>query len=219
GLFVGFWQGVVRQAVTLGAFYAAAVVSTRLYPNVAALLMTVANNMVPTVADKVRLISQEPEAWDLVRTSFAAALPSLEETIRDVARTASGRSVDGITPSILQATLKLFETFKADLLADLEIKGFEFTKPATTICPPVSVVAAPSPPPLKNKGGKPLAAHWDEMWACIAVQLWSGNLKPKSQADVKSAMFAWFNKSEIDVGETAVTERARQLWLKIVATQ
>lgn len=53
GLFVGFWQGVVRQAVTLGAFYAAAVVSTRLYPNVAALLMTVANNMVPTVADVV----------------------------------------------------------------------------------------------------------------------------------------------------------------------
>ena len=48
---IGFWQGVVRQIVTLGAFYIAAVVSTRIYPNIAQILMSVASGMVPTVAD------------------------------------------------------------------------------------------------------------------------------------------------------------------------
>ena len=52
-MFVGFWQGIVRQAVLLGALYIAAVLSTRLYPNVSTLLLTVAKGMVPTVADVV----------------------------------------------------------------------------------------------------------------------------------------------------------------------
>lgn len=63
-----------------------------------------------------------------------------------------------------------------------------------------------------NRGGKPLAKHWDEVWAQIAFQLWNGDLKPESQADIKRAMFAWFNAREIEVGDTAVTQRARQLW-------
>ncbi len=70
-----------------------------------------------------------------------------------------------------------------------------------------------------NRGGKPLAAHWDELWSSIAVQLWNGDLQPKTQADIKRAMLEWFTAKEIDVGETAVTDRARQLWLKIEATK
>ena len=53
GMFVGFWQGLVRQAVTLGAFYIASVLSTRLYPNVSTLILALSHNMVPTVADVV----------------------------------------------------------------------------------------------------------------------------------------------------------------------
>ena len=53
GMFVGFWQGIVRQAVTLGAFYAASVLSTRLYPNVSTLIIALSNHMVSSVADVV----------------------------------------------------------------------------------------------------------------------------------------------------------------------
>lgn len=53
------------------------------------------------------------------------------------------------------------------------------------------------------------------MWADIAIKLWTGDLVPKRQADISEAMFAWFNGKEINVGQTAVTERARALWLKI----
>lgn len=52
-LSVGFWQGVVRQVIMLGAFYIAAVIATRTYPNVSQLLRTIASGMVPTVADVV----------------------------------------------------------------------------------------------------------------------------------------------------------------------
>lgn len=55
------------------------------------------------------------------------------------------------------------------------------------------------------------------MWADIAVQLYVGDLQPKSQKQIKDAMFAWFNANSIDAGDTAVTERARQLWQKIEA--
>jgi uncharacterized membrane protein required for colicin V production len=53
GMFVGFWQGIVRQAVFLTAFYAASVISTRLYPNVAFLIMEASHGMVTTVADVI----------------------------------------------------------------------------------------------------------------------------------------------------------------------
>jgi hypothetical protein len=50
------------------------------------------------------------------------------------------------------------------------------------------------------------------MWATIAVLLWDGKLLPKKQGDIKEAMLAWFTEKGIDVGDTAVTDRARQLW-------
>lgn len=55
------------------------------------------------------------------------------------------------------------------------------------------------------------------MWAHIAVKLWTGDLQPKSQADVKRAMMEWFTAGSIEIGDTAVTERARQLWLQLEA--
>lgn len=73
--------------------------------------------------------------------------------------------------------------------------------------------------PLKTKtgnaGGKPLAKHWDAMWADIATQLWNGDLKPRTQADIKVAMFDWLNGQGIEAGDTVVTERARALWQRM----
>lgn len=69
--------------------------------------------------------------------------------------------------------------------------------------------------PVKNAGGKPLAKHWDAMWAEIATQLWSGDLQPETQADIKIAMFGWLNAQGIEAGDTVVTERARALWLRM----
>jgi hypothetical protein len=53
------------------------------------------------------------------------------------------------------------------------------------------------------------------MWAEIATQLWTGDLNPNKQADIKRAMFDWLNDRGINAGDTSVTERARALWLRM----
>ena len=63
-----------------------------------------------------------------------------------------------------------------------------------------------------HSGGRPLAKHWDEMWAAIAVKLYLGDLKPQTQAEIERAMKDWFAAHDIDVGDTPVRDRARTLW-------
>lgn len=51
GMFLGFWQGVVRHLLVLGAFYAAIVLSSNLYPLLAQRMVGVSPNMQPSLAD------------------------------------------------------------------------------------------------------------------------------------------------------------------------
>jgi uncharacterized membrane protein required for colicin V production len=53
GMFVGFWQGALRQVMAFAAVYASIVISTRLYPTLSQTLLQVAPRMVGTVADVV----------------------------------------------------------------------------------------------------------------------------------------------------------------------
>lgn len=180
-------------------------------------------SLVASSSATVAEVNASPEAFAYISNGFDAALPDLEVEIRKIANIVSGRSSAEAIPSILKAALDRFEQFRLDLKAKLEITRFSFArKPAPPMAPTPSVRPVNAPPPdvstlPANRGGKPLAAHWNDMWSSIAVQLWTGDLKPQSQADVKRAMLDWFNANEIDIGDTAVTERARQLWRKMVA--
>jgi hypothetical protein len=168
----------------------------------------------------VAMVRRSPETFGMIEAAFAEALPLLEQEVRKVAQLASGRGRAAADVSILNAALKIFEQFKSDLTTELNIKRYDFADSAPEASKPPEVSPPPPtpvPPLLKNVGGKPLAKHWDEMWAAIAVQLWHGDLKPQSQADVKSAMLDWFNNNSIDIGDTAVTERARRLWMAMQA--
>ena len=53
------------------------------------------------------------------------------------------------------------------------------------------------------------------MWAAIAVDLYLGDLKPKTQADIEAAMHNWLSAREIGASESTVRSRARQLWQAI----
>ena len=129
--------------------------------------------------------------------------------------------------SVELAAQTLFVDMRTRIFNELEIHRFSFIQPSNgdlaanrnRIFGGLAIAAVPTSKeastPVKNPGGKALAPHWDQMWAHIAVQLWTGDLKPTRQADISKAMFDWFNKEEIEVGQTAVTDRARALWLKI----
>jgi hypothetical protein len=53
------------------------------------------------------------------------------------------------------------------------------------------------------------------MWAALAVMLYTGDLQPKTQADIERAMKDWLAARDLHVGDTAVRGRARQLWQKL----
>lgn len=172
----------------------------------------VAHRALDDVLIAVAEVDKSEEAFALLRTGYEAFIDRLEsEELFYIARIASGRGRQMPEPSAWEAAQREFGVHRAELSRRLDIAAFSFRShpdPAN----PGTVPAQPPNPVRKNKGGKPLAAHWDAMWASIAVKLWTGELKPKSQADLKAAMFDWFNQTEIEIGDTALTQRARQLW-------
>jgi hypothetical protein len=97
------------------------------------------------------------------------------------------------------------------LRRQLEIHRFSFTVPFSPQLPEtVDQTAA-----RKNRGGKPLAAHWDELWATIAVSIYSGDLQPKTQADIERWMSSWLVDRDLDASVSSVRQRARTLWRKL----
>jgi hypothetical protein len=79
---------------------------------------------------------------------------------------------------------------------------------------PSTEAAAPSEPE-RNKGGRPPRGFWEELWVEIARQLYVGELKPKTQADIEAAMHQWITDHNHEAGETTVRDRARMLWRAI----
>lgn len=172
---------------------------------------------VEQAVDQTSAVAQDIDAFNVIVACLTALFRGFEPHLHNAVRLATIR--DGPKfESVKVAGDKLFAEMRSRIFKQLEIHRFSFTKPsrgdlaAKGIGVAASVAISSPVAEKRNPGGKPLAAHWDSMWAAIAVMLWSGELKPKSQADVKKAMVDWFNEAEIDVGDTALTQRARQLW-------
>lgn len=159
-------------------------------------------------------VAKSPDAFDKIVGSLTAQTRNWDAHVAEAVRLAT-RGGSQRSESARNAADELLADLKMRMFRELEIERFAFVRPSHGTASPPAML--PAPP--KNKGGKPLAAHWDAMWADIAVQLYVGDLKPKSQKQIKDAMFAWFNAKSINAGDTAVTERARQLWHKIEAAQ
>lgn len=176
------------------------------------------NDLLNTLLDKVGAVSRTPESHAQISAALEQHFANVEPEVVRSATMATRRGPGDPHSGILQVAMNLFDQIKSDMRAKIEIERFAFEATATEVGEADASIADP-PSPRVNKGGKPLAAHWDGMWASIAVQLWTGDLQPKSQADIKRAMLNWFNAKEIDVGDTAVTERARQLWQNVEASQ
>lgn len=176
-----------------------------------------ARKFVEQAVDQTSAVAQDLDAFALIASSFSAMFNTFEVHLRNAVRLATAGAGERMQ-SVTNSGNKLFAEMRNRAFKQLEIHRFSFTKPSKGDLAAkgigIAVSAAVSPPvaTTRNPGGKPLAAHWDAMWAAIAVKLWSGELQPKSQADVKKAMLDWFNEAELEIGDTAVTQRARQLW-------
>ena len=174
-------------------------------------------SLIAKLTDAAAGISKETEAFALIADCLARFDAFLIAEFDDVKGKVTAGQAKTLNVRVENAASNLFIEAQFRWRRQLEIHRFSFTAPAARL-PLTSPIAAPETSlGSKNKGGKPLAAHWDAMWADIAFQLWNGDLQPTKQADITKAMFAWLTSKEIDAGQTAVTERARAIWQKIEA--
>ena len=165
--------------------------------------------------EQVGPVAKSDEAFGLIISQFRQVFLVWKFEVDKAANLATGNKGRERFGSVFESAEKLLADLQIRAERDLEILRLEFIceQSAESSEPSLALEAAPAP----NRGGKPLAAHWDAMWAEIAIRLWEGDLKPTKQKDISDAMFAWLSNEGIDAGQTAVTDRARTLWLRVEA--
>ena len=66
--------------------------------------------------------------------------------------------------------------------------------------------------PGSHKGGRPRKDWWDDFWIDICRQIYEGDLKPQTQADLERAMHDWVSTQGHEAGETTIRTAARKLF-------
>jgi hypothetical protein len=152
-----------------------------------------------------------------VQTAMESHFRFLEIKLEDVLRICGGKK-DGLIVSAVETEAKLnFEAIRSGIQRKIEQRRLSFGQQDV-----LSSSLNKSLPPdeintlKKNLGGRPRAEHWDEMWASVAMALYSGALQPRNQADIERAMLDWCAANSISTGETAIRMRAKKLWKQIV---
>ena len=171
--------------------------------------------LIVKITDEVSVISKETEAFAMIADCLLRFDRFLVAEFDSVIQKGCGNKVG--SSSDARSGKALFAGAQASWRRQLEMHRFSFIGQPITGSLALAKASMIAPIPTKNPGGKPLAAHWDSLWADIAFQLWNGDLQPTKQADITKAMFAWLTANGIDAGQTAVTERARAIWQKIEA--
>lgn len=178
------------------------------------------SQFIKDAVDRVASVAKNAEAFALLDDAVRGFLSFLSASFDDVASNSlGGRGSQARAPQFAAALSGEWDNAYARVLRKLELHRFHFTQPNVENTADIAKFEPPTTSAeSKNRGGKPLAKHWDEMWSSIAVQLYVGDLQPKTQADIERAMTGWFVDNSLDVGESTIRDRARQLWRKLQAT-
>lgn len=130
--------------------------------------------------NSVAPIAQDIDAFAQVKARLSANFRSWGRDVeKAVELTTSGAGSN--MQSVSKAAQDLFLSAKARIERELDIHRFSFTKPTRGMMAeslrqrlnaPLPEVPAARP---ANRGGKPLAKHWDAMWAAVSVNHITGN--------------------------------------------
>jgi hypothetical protein len=107
-----------------------------------------------------------------------------------------------------------FETWTPDEKIRLQAFGVSFLRAEIEKLIPAGAPASAQAPatPTVSAGGRPPAEFWDELWIEIFRQIYLGELKPKTQADITNAMLTWIEHRGEKASESTVKPRARKLF-------
>ena len=67
----------------------------------------------------------------------------------------------------------------------------------------------------QNRGGRPRKDWWDDLWCAVWGEVYRGDLKPKSQADIERAMMSWVIAREESVSESTLKPLARRMFVEL----
>lgn len=130
------------------------------------LIEAVASDYVKAIVSSVSDVSQGTEAFGMIATDVTLLLRTLQGSVDQAVRLSSGGGGEvNKYPGVSREANRLFMELQQRVLRLLEIHRFTFTRPSTARSNSHQPASAPldQGQPQKNKGGKPLAGHWDEM--------------------------------------------------------
>jgi hypothetical protein len=67
----------------------------------------------------------------------------------------------------------------------------------------------------QKKGGRPPKDWWDDLWCAIWGDIYRGDLKPKSQADIERAMMDWVTARDESASESTLKPLARKMFIEL----
>ncbi len=177
------------------------------------------SRLISDCVDLVSTVAKNTEAFAMLSEANSLFISFLRDELNGVLNMAAPMGGSQLAmQSMVEAAQRLLADVQARLDQQLQIHRYTFTVPYR---PPAQAEPTPIQAAAKsenvNKGGKPRAEHWEDMWSSIAAQLYDGDLKPATQADIERAMMGWCVDKQIEIGETAIRERARKLWKVITS--
>jgi hypothetical protein len=166
-----------------------------------------ATDAVEILSGKVLQISRDPESFALFEVAIADLIEFFRDEMPTIIRMASGRMPCDPSPSIESAAYELFNEMQSKIETKVDIKSYDFDDANGAGGAETGAVAV-----KPSKRGRPPASFWDDMWASIAVALYTGDLVPKTQAELEQAMQTWIETRGFSAATSTVRARARRLW-------
>jgi hypothetical protein len=183
--------------------------------------------LVSDSVERVSLITKSDDAFGQLTASFDTFWASLAAILQQTVNVASGRHpLDLQEDATYRAADKLFAKSRALVRKKLELSRHSFAGQSPAAVKLASERTAIQEPAttdtraaIAKKGGRPPAEFWDDLWATIAVALYSGDLKPRTQADIQRAMTDWIESKGHSAADSTIKARARRLWDRIAESE
>lgn len=174
---------------------------------------------VKTSVDQVATVAMDTEAFAMIVEETESLFRMFGGEVTSLTNMATGnRAGDPRQRSIADAVQGLFRDAQQRTMRKLEIHRFTFTKPTTRKLIEGEQLqqepAHPKPNIVKSERarvGRLPADWWDDLWIEIFRQIYLGDLKPKTQADIVKAMQQWLSDRDIEAADSTLKPRARKL--------
>ena len=180
----------------------------------------VGQGYVSSTLDAIAGVSMQIEAFAMYEEGHLQLTSFMKRNLED--DKIFGACKRGISSGAIAADVWLqFTSVEGQLHRLKNLRRMSFTKPESIDqnFNELKSVPVSNPKAIKNKGGRPAAEHWDDMWVAIAMQLYEGDLQPKRQADIEKAMMDCLADAGHSAADSTVRKRARLLWQRIEAAE